>query len=102
MKLTEDIKAVILNAQALSLITMSRDGSPHPIVVGGKSLDGDNIVIKIYKMEKTQENLKENNQMWALAFVIDENGPKGFRFAGTASLNGETVFFSPDNAEAML
>ena len=102
MKLTEEMKQIIQEAPYLSLITVNGDGSPHPIIVGGKTLDGDNIAIGIYKMETTRKNLESDNKAWLLASTLDEEGPKGFRFAGTALVNGKKVVFTPTNAEAMI
>ena len=102
MKLTEEMLSIIQKAPYLSLITQNNDGTPHPIIVGGKALDGDKITVGIYKMEVTQNNLKSNNKMWILASTVGEDGPKGYRFSGTALVSDNKVVFTPENAEVMI
>ena len=102
MKLTEEMKSVIQNAPYLSLITLNGDGSPHPIIVGGKSFDGETVTIGIYKMEITQKNLIQSDKMWILASTLGESGPKGFRFSGTASAQNKKIVFTPDSAETLI
>ncbi len=101
MKLSDETKAVLQDAPYLTLITSDKNGTPHPIIVGGKELMDENIVIGIYKMEKTQENLLENSKAWILAASVN-NGPKGFRLCGTASVSGKKMIFVPDTVEAMI
>ena len=102
MKLTEEMKQVIQDAPYISLVTMNGDGSSHPIIVGGKSLDGDNIAIGIYKMEVTQKNLENDSKAWVLASTVNESGPKGFRFVGTALTNDDKVVFTASDAKALI
>ena len=102
MQLNAEMKAVVKNAPYLSLITLNADGAPHPIIVGGKELDGENIAIGIYKMEITQKNLAADPRAWIMASTINGQEIKGYRFAGTAKVAGKKVVFTPDTAEAMI
>lgn len=92
---------VRFDAPHLTLATLNEDGTPHPIVVGGKEQKGDSVAIGIYKMEVTQKNLTTHNKAWVTAATL-EGGPKGFRFAGTATVAGGKVIFTPDTAEVMI
>lgn len=101
MKLTEEMGNVIQKSPYLTLVTILADGTPHPIIAGGKEQTEDGIAIGIYKMECTQKNLAADPRAWiAVATVSD--GPKGFRFAGTATVSGGKVLFVPETAEAMI
>ena len=102
MKLTEEMKSVIQSAQFISLITLNGDGTPHPIIVGGKSVAGDAVEIKIYKMETTQKNLAANSKMWVLAAAIGDSGPKGFQFEGSASVDAGKVVFTPESTTVLI
>lgn len=101
MKLTDDMKTIVQNAPYLTLVTMNQDGTPHPIIVGGKEEIDHNVLIGIYKMDTTQENLLMNPRAWITAATI-EDGPRGFRFEGTARVKNDKVVFIPDRAEAMI
>lgn len=102
MKLTEAMQTVINNAPYISLVTQNADGTPHPIIVGGKQLEGDTITIGIYKMEVTRKNLARDNTLWVMAAMVDENGPKAYRFKGTAAVDDKRVVFTPETAEPMI
>lgn len=101
MKLTDDMKSVVQGAPYCTLITVNADGSPHPIIVGGKELAGDDISIGIYKMEQTQKNLAANPRAWVTIATVD-GGPKGFRFEGTATAKDGKLVFAPASAQAMI
>lgn len=102
MTMTDEMKRVIKESPYLSLITVKPDGAPHGIIVGGKQQEGDNIAIGIYKMEVTQKNLAANNKAWVLASCFEGQTPKGYRFAGTASVQDKKVVFVPESAQAMI
>lgn len=101
MKLTEEMIAVIQTSPYLTLVTMNTDGTPHPIVVGGKEQKEDRIAIGIYKMDVTQKNLTNSHRAWVTAATMDGT-PKGFRFEGTATVENDKVVFAPDTAEVMI
>lgn len=101
MKLTEEMKSVVQQSPYLTLVTINEDGSPHPVIVGGKEQGDDDIVLGIYKMEVTQRNLAANAKAWITVATVD-GGPKGFRFEGTAIVENNKVIFSPSTAEAMI
>lgn len=101
MKFTEEMRAVIQNSPYLTLVTINADGTPHPIIVGGKEQAEDHISIGIYKMDVTQENLIRSHKAWITAATLD-GGPKGFRFEGTATVAEKKVLFTPDTAEVMI
>ncbi len=103
MKLSEEMKNVIQNAYALSLVTQNPDGTPHPIIVGSKDCDEENILFGIYKMEITQKNLESNDKAWVTGFIAVENGaPIAYRFCGTAKVQDKSVVFTPDEAQPLL
>ena len=95
------IKAVVEQAAYLTLVTVGKDGTPHPIIVGKGAVEGDNVIFGIYKMEQTQKNLLETDKLWMVAATM-EGGPKGYRLSGTAKPNGEKLIFTAEKAEALL
>lgn len=101
MKFTEEMSLVIQKSLYLTLVTINADGTPHPIIVGGKEQKEDNIAIGIYKMNVTQKNLMVNHKAWVTVATVDGD-PKGFRFEGTASVMDGKVIFMPDTAEVMI
>ena len=64
MQLNAEMKAVVKNAPYLSLITLNADGAPHPIIVGGKELDGMDYIVA----RKVLKKLESMN----ITFVRDE------------------------------
>lgn len=101
MKLTEEMSAVIKKSPYLTFVTINADGTPHPIIVGGKEQKEDSIAFGIYKMDITQKNLALNGKAWVTAATVD-GGPKGFRFEGTAAVEDKKVIFTPDTADVMI
>lgn len=101
MKFTEEMVNVVKNSPYLTLVTINADGTPHPIIVGGKEQTGDEISIGIYKMDITQRNIAANSRAWVTAATLD-GAPKGFRFQGTASVDGKSLIFTPKDAEVMI
>ena len=101
MKLTEEMITIINKAPYLTLVTVSKEGIAHPVIVGGKEVSEDAVHIGIYKLSITQENLSNSSKAW-LAVATVENGPKGFRFEGTASVCDKKIVFTPDTAEPMI
>jgi hypothetical protein len=72
---------------------MNADGIPHPIIVGKGEVEGDNIVVGVYAMKVTQENLKKNDCAIMLAAQKIDGGAKGCRFIGHAKVvDGKFVF----------
>jgi len=48
MVINEEMKSVIENSAFLTIVTMCPDGSPHPIIVGGGTVEGDNVSVGVY------------------------------------------------------
>ena len=103
MVLTEEIKDVASKAPFIPLVTVSAQGEPHLIVVGkvAEIREGDVLGFGIYKMEVTQQNIKNNGKMQVLIATM-EGGPKGFRLEGTASIAEKLVLFKAEKAESLL
>lgn len=102
MIITDEIKNVFTQSPFISIATISSKGEPHMIVVGkGEIMDGDILSFGIYKMEKTQQNIK-NNDIMQVVVATTEGGPKGFRLTGKASIKDSSILFKADKAEAML
>ena len=103
MVFTEEIKDVVSKAPFVPLVTVSAQGEPHLIVVGkvAEIREGDVLAFGIYKMEVTQQNIKNNGKMQVLIATM-EGGPKGFRLEGTASIEEKLVLFKAEKAESLL
>ena len=102
MIITDEVRTVFTKSPFISIATISPEGEPHMIVVGkGEVMDGDVLSFGIYKMEKTQQNIKNNDTMQVVA-ATTEGGPKGFRLTGKASIKDSSVLFKAEKAEAML
>jgi hypothetical protein len=102
MIITEEIKQIIRETAFLSLITLNPDGTPHPIIAGKGEVSGDSIEFGIYKMEKTQANLRNNKNAWVVGATLTEGKPKGIRLIGTAAAQDKKLIFSPAKAEPLL
>lgn len=86
----------------IPIVTVSPQGEPHLIVVAqAKEIKDDALGFGIYKMERTQENIKDNGSM-QVAVATLEGGPKGVRLTGKASIEGQVVWFKPEKAEVLL
>ena len=101
MLITEDVKKVIEGSAFVGVITVGADGNPHPIVIGKGEVDGDNVLFGIYKMETTQANLAANSNVWVIAATMDE-GPKGVRLSGTATVDDKQVIFTTSKVEELI
>lgn len=101
MIVSEEMKSVIEGSPFLSLVTMNPDGTPHPIVVGKASVDGENVLLGIYKMEVTQRNLALRSDLWLVAATKD-GGPKGYRITGTAKNSDKQLILHVLSAEALI
>ena len=103
MVLTEEIKDVVSKAPFVPLVTVSAQGEPHLIVVGkvAEIREGDVLGFGIYKMDVTQQNIKNNGKMQVLIATM-EGGPKGFRLTGTARIEEKLVLFKAEKAESLL
>lgn len=98
--LTPEMKDVISGSAFIPVTTVSREGQPHLIVVGRvKEIPfDDTLVLGVYKMAKTRENLAETGIM-QVAAVVEK---KGYRFTGKARVEDDKVFFTVEKAEALL
>jgi predicted pyridoxine 5'-phosphate oxidase superfamily flavin-nucleotide-binding protein len=83
MVISEEVKNVIEKSAFLVLVTVNADGTPHPIVAGKGTVEGDSVVFGVYKMEQTRKNIGTNSAAQVLGATL-EGGPKGFRLTGTA------------------
>lgn len=99
--MNEDVKAVVEGSAFITLVTIKADGTPHPIIAGKGQVDGDNILFGIYKMEQTQKNIAADSRAWLVACTMGD-GPKGFRLAGTASVNDKQLVFTPTSSESLM
>lgn len=103
MVITDEIKKLAKEAPIVPITTVSAQGEPHLIVVSQvkEVKDGDVLAFGIYKMERTQQNIKETGSMQVvLASKVD--GPKGYRLIGKAFIEGKEVLFKVEKAEALL
>jgi len=103
MVITEGIKEIISKAPFIPITTVSSKGEPHMIVVGkvAEIRDGDILGFGIYKMEVTQQNIKENGKMQVVIATM-EGGPKGFRLEGKACIEEKMVLFKAEKVEELL
>ena len=99
--MNEDVRKIVENTAFITLVTLGEDGSPHPIVAGKAEIQNGNLVFGIYKMEKTQKNLKTNPNVWVVAAAMVE-GPKGYRFSGTALAKDKQLIFTVKNIEELI
>lgn len=103
MVITDEIKKLVTDAPIVPIVTVSAKGEPHLIVVGQvkEVKEGDVLAFGIFKMDRTQQNIKETGVMQVvLASKVD--GPKGYRLTGTARLEEKQVLFKAEKAEALL
>ncbi|MEN3005854.1 pyridoxamine 5'-phosphate oxidase family protein [Dehalobacterium formicoaceticum] len=102
MVFTDEIKDMVAKAPFITIVTVTIDGDPHAIVVGkGEVKEKDILGFGIYKMEKTQQNIKSNGKMQVVLATM-EGGPKGFRLTGKACIEDKQVLFKAEKAEALL
>jgi len=103
MVITEKIKEVISKAPFIPITTISSNGEPHMIVVGKvvEVRDEDILAFGIYKMEVTQNNIKDNGKMQVVIATM-EGGPKGFRLEGKACIEEKLVLFKAKKVEELL
>jgi len=102
MVINEEMKGVIENSAFLTIVTMRPDGMPHPIIVGKGAVEGDNIMVGVYAMKITQENLKNNDCAMLLAAQKFDGGAKGCRFTGNAKVVDGNFVFTAAKAEALI
>jgi general stress protein 26 len=101
MIITEEAKKVIENASVITLVTVNADGTPHPIIAGKGAVNLGEINFGIYKMNITQENLKQNKNAWVVAGTKD-GAPKGFRFSGIANAKDKHLIFTVAKIEELI
>lgn len=101
MVINDEVKSVIEGSAFITLVTVSAEGTPHPIIAGKGEVSDDKVVFGIYKMEVTQKNLKTNNKAWIVAAAKD-SGPKGYRIAGTAEAIDKKLIFTAVKVDAMI
>ncbi|MDR3541567.1 MAG: pyridoxamine 5'-phosphate oxidase family protein [Desulfosporosinus sp.] len=103
MIITQEIKDTVAKAPFIPITTVSAQGEPHLIVVGkvAEIRDGDILGFGIYKMEITQQNIKDNGTMQVIIATM-EGGPKGFRLTGKACLEEKLVLFKAEKVEMLL
>lgn len=103
MIITKEIQELIPNAPFVPIVTVSAKGEPHLITVGKvkEIREEDILVFGIFKMETTQQNIKDTGVM-QVNIVSTEGGPKGYRLTGKACTEGQLVLFKAELAEALL
>ena len=103
MVITKEMKELILQAHTVSIVTVSHKGEPHLIIVGEvKEVRDDNtLVFGIYKMQATQQNIRDNGKM-QVAIATKDGGPKGYRLSGQASIEEQQVLFKVEKVESLL
>lgn len=102
MIITEEIKGIIRGTAFLSLATVNADGTPHLIVAGKGEAVGDTVVFGIYKMERTQANLRNNKNAWVVGAMLTDGQPKGVRLTGTAEVRDKQLILRVAKAENLL
>ena len=102
MIINEEMKVVVENSAFLTIVTVDPEGMPHPIIVGQGKVEGDNIVVGVYAMKATQENLKKNDYTMVLAAVKSDAGAKGYRFTGNAKVTDGKLMFTATKAEKLI
>lgn len=98
--LTPEIKETITKAPFLTLVSVSKAGEPHAIIVGKvKEIKSDNVLVfGIYKMKKTRENLSETGFLQVAAVA----GKSGYRLTGKANFTDSEVIVNIEKAESLL
>jgi predicted pyridoxine 5'-phosphate oxidase superfamily flavin-nucleotide-binding protein len=98
--ITPEIKEVISQSAFIPVTTLSGDGQSHLIVVGKvKEIRDDNtLVLGVYKMVKTRQNLVETGVMQIAAV----SGKQGYRFSGRARAEGDEIIFTVEKLAALL
>lgn len=97
--ITPEINEVIEQSPFVPVVTASGDGQPHLIVVGKvKEVLEDTVVLGIYRMKKTRENLSRNSFMQ----VAVVSGKKGYRLSGKARVDGEEVLLAVEYVDSLL
>jgi predicted pyridoxine 5'-phosphate oxidase superfamily flavin-nucleotide-binding protein len=106
MVINDKVKRVIEESAFLVLVTVNRDGSPHPIVAGKGEVEGDCVVFGIYKMERTQRNISTNSSAQVLGAIMAEGSPLGFRLNGSAAVResaaGKQLVFTAVSADTLI
>ena len=75
---------------------------PHLIIVGRGVVEGDNIMVGVYAMKITQENLKKNDCTMLLAAQKSDDGAKGCRFTGSVKVTDGKFVFTAAKAEKLI
>jgi uncharacterized protein len=103
MVITDEIKEVISKAPFIPITTVSISGEPHTILAGKvvEVREGDALVFGIYKMEVTQQNIKDTGKIQIILATM-EGGPKGFRLEGKACTEEKLLLFKAEKVEKML
>lgn len=103
MVISQEIKDLIEQAPMVPIATVSASGEPHLIVVGKvkEVRESDTLTFGVYKMEKTQQNIKANGLMQVI-IAVREGGSKGYRLSGKATVDGSLVLFKAEQSEKLL
>jgi predicted pyridoxine 5'-phosphate oxidase superfamily flavin-nucleotide-binding protein len=103
MTLSEELLRIVPEASFVPIVTVSGTGVPHAIAVGKikEVREGSTFVFGIYKMNTTQNNIRDNGKMQVL-LVSRQQGSKGFRLTGKACVEDKEVLFSPETVESLL
>jgi len=102
MVINNEVKSVLEGSEFLTIVTINPDGTPHPIIVGEGTIEGDSISVGVYAMKVTQQNLKENDCAMVLGSMKDGPAPKGYRLTGNAKVENGSFIFTARKAEALI
>jgi Predicted flavin-nucleotide-binding protein structurally related to pyridoxine 5''-phosphate oxidase len=103
MIISREIEELIELAPMVPIATVSASGEPHLIVVGKvkEVRENDTLAFGVYKMEKTQQNIKANGLMQVI-IAVREGGAKGYRLTGKATIDGGLVLFKAEQSKKLL
>ncbi len=73
----------------VTLITSSKDGKPHGIVVAVKGLENNQVLINVCQMKTSLRNLQENDQCCLMTMEDGEY----YRIEGTGKLYSDGEYF---------
>ena len=100
MKLTEKFKTLLEEKTDVVLATVGKDGAPNAVsLFFSKVLDDEHILLCAVFMNKTLENLKDNNKVALVAYKTGQT-MVGFQIKGTATVEVDTA--NHEAAKAMV
>jgi uncharacterized protein len=93
VKINDDMKRVVGNAEVFAVATATRDGEPNVVVVSfGKLLSDDEFLLVDNFMKKTIDNIKANPRV-AIS-VWKKGDSEGYQFKGNARIETSGKVFN--------